>query len=104
LSETPYRLPGGDGSGPGSRSRRIAFFAVTSALVVAILWVFRDILAPFLIALVVAYVFAPVVDLMERVRVAGRKPPRWLAVLVLYVSLLGTMASAIALGAPPLVS
>lgn len=100
MSETPYRLPGGEGSGPGSRSRRIAFFAVTSALVVAILWVFRDILAPFLIALIVAYVFAPLVDLMERVRVAGRKPPRWLAVLVLYVSLLGTMASAIALGAP----
>ena len=29
-------------SGPGSRSRRIAFFAVTGALLVGILWVFRD--------------------------------------------------------------
>ncbi|MDQ3032626.1 MAG: AI-2E family transporter [Myxococcota bacterium] len=104
MSESPYRLPGDEGSGPGSRGRRIAFFAVTSALVVAILWVFRDILAPFLIALIVAYVFAPVVDRMASVRVAGRKPPRWLAVLVLYASLLGTMAATIAIGAPLLVS
>lgn len=90
-------------NGPGSRSRRIAFFAVTAALGVGILWAFREVLAPFAIALVVAYVFAPVVDRMERIRVGSRKMPRWLAVLVLYVALLGAMAGSIALGAPLLV-
>jgi predicted PurR-regulated permease PerM len=91
-------------SGPGSRNRRTAFFVVTGILLAAILWVFREVLAPFLIALVVAYVFAPVVDAMERVRLGGRRLPRWLAVLVLYISLLGAMAGTIAIGAPLLVS
>lgn len=91
---------GGEGPGPGSNRRRVAFFAVTGALALSILWVFRAVLAPFLIALVVAYVFAPVVDRLERVVIAGHKPPRWAAVLVLYASLLGTMAGGIAVGAP----
>lgn len=91
-------------SGPGSRSRRIAFFAVTGALLVGILWIFREVLAPFALALIVAYVFAPLVERMQRVRVAGRRMPRWVAVLVLYLSLLGTMASTIVIGAPLLVA
>lgn len=95
--------PGG-GSGPGSRGRRIAFFAVTGAAVIAILFLFREVLAPFLIALVVAYVFAPVVDRLAKVRIAGRRAPRWAVVLTLYLSLLGTMAATVAIGAPLLVS
>ncbi|WP_053233765.1 AI-2E family transporter [Sandaracinus amylolyticus] len=91
-------------SGPGSRSRRIAFFAVTGALVVGILWVFREVLAPFAIALIVAYVFAPLVERMQRVRIGGRKTPRWAAVLVLYLSLLGAMATTVVIGAPLVVS
>lgn len=90
--------------GPGSRARRIAFFAVTGGFLLGILWIFREVLAPFALALVVAYVFAPVVDRFERVRIAGRRPPRWLVVLVLYLSLLGTMATSIVVGAPLLVS
>jgi predicted PurR-regulated permease PerM len=99
MSDAPY-TQGGEVSGPGSNRRRIAFFAITGALALGILWVFRAVLAPFLIALVVAYVFAPVVDRLERVAMFGRKMPRWAAVLFLYTSLLGTMAGAIAVGAP----
>lgn len=91
-------------SGPGSRGRRIAFFAVSGAALVGTLWVFREVLAPFAIALVVAYVFAPVVDRMERIRFGARRVPRWMAVLALYVALLGTMAGSIAVGAPLLVA
>ncbi len=90
-------------TGPGSRVRRIAFFAVTGVIVVATLWAFREVLAPFALALVVAYVFAPVVDRLERVRLGGRRAPRWAVVLTLYLSLLGMMAASIALGAPLLV-
>jgi predicted PurR-regulated permease PerM len=65
---------------------------------------FREVLAPFLIALVVAYVFAPVVERMERVRIGARRLPRWLAVLILYISLLGALAASIAVGAPLLIA
>lgn len=87
-------------SGPGSRNRRIAFFAIVGAFVAGVLFTFREVLAPFMVALVVAYVFAPVVDAMERLRFGGRKMPRWVAVLTLYLTLLASMAGTIAIGAP----
>jgi predicted PurR-regulated permease PerM len=95
----PFHPP----SGPGSRQRRIAFFSIASLVVVAVLFTFREVLAPFMVALVVAYVFAPVVDAMERIKVGGRKLPRWAAVLTLYIGLLASMAGTIAVGAPLLV-
>lgn len=90
-------------SGPGSRNRRIAFFAVVGVFVAGVLFTFREVLAPFMVALVVAYVFAPVVDAMERLKIRGRPMPRWVAVLSLYLALLASMAGTIALGAPLLV-
>jgi predicted PurR-regulated permease PerM len=72
--------------GPGSARRRILFFAVSGALLVGLAWVFRGVLAPFLFAIVVAYVFAPVVKAMEAAM------PRWVAVLGLYAVLVGSMA------------
>lgn len=82
------------------RWRRIAFLSATGALALGVLYAFREVLAPFAVALVVAYVFAPLVDWMEQRSVGGRRVPRWAAVLVLYVSLLGMMAASIAIGAP----
>jgi predicted PurR-regulated permease PerM len=89
--------------GPGSRVRRIVFLAVAGALLLGVLYAFREVLAPFALAMVVAYVFAPVVEGMERARIGGRRPPRWLAVLSLYLTLLGTMAAGLAVGVPLLV-
>jgi predicted PurR-regulated permease PerM len=92
-----------DAASQEARRHRIAFLAVTAAAALGILYAFREVLAPFMVALVVAYVFAPLVDWMEQRRVAGRRIPRWVAVLTLYVSLLGAMAASIAVGAPLLV-
>lgn len=89
--------------GPGSRVRRIVFLSITGAALVALLVAFREVLAPFMVALVVAYVFAPVVDAMQKLRVGGRAMPRWVAVLLLYLALLASMATALALGVPLLV-
>lgn len=86
--------------GGPERWRRIAFLAATAALVLGILYAFREVLAPFAVAGIVAYVFAPLVDWMEARSVFGRRVPRWGAVLVLYVSLLGMLAASIAIGAP----
>jgi len=90
-------------SGPGSRRRRIVFFSIASATVIATLVAFHEVLAPFMVALIVAYVFAPVVDGMTHLKVGGRTLPRWAAVLVLYLTLLASMATSIAVGAPLLV-
>lgn len=83
-----------------ARRRRWSFLAVTAAFAFGVLYAFREILAPFAVALVVAYVFAPVVQRLERVRIGARRVPRWAAVLSLYVALLGTMAASIVVGAP----
>ncbi|MBZ0120319.1 MAG: AI-2E family transporter [Sandaracinaceae bacterium] len=85
---------------PGSRRRRTIFFAVSGAIAVAVLWSFREVLTPFALALVVAYVLAPLVNAICRLRI-GRWPiPRWVAVVALYVALLGMLAAAVALGVP----
>jgi len=83
-----------------ARRRRVIFLSITAAFALGILYAFREVLAPFAVALVVAYVFAPVVERMERIRIAGRPFPRWAAVLTLYMSLLGAMAASVAVGAP----
>ncbi len=82
--------------GPGSRRRRIVFFAVSAALLVGVLLLFRGVLLPFLLAIVVAYVLAPIVEVLERAM------PRWIAVLVLYLGLLGGTAAFGAVGIPRL--
>lgn len=79
------------------------FFAIAGSVLLAILFTFREVLAPFAVALVVAYVFEPVVDRMERTKIFGKRRPRWSHVLALYLTLLGTMAGAIAIGAPLMV-
>jgi predicted PurR-regulated permease PerM len=69
---------------------------VTGTLVAAGVIAFRGVLLPFLLALVVAYVFAPIVTALERWM------PRWVAVVTLYVALLGALAAFVAVGVPRL--
>jgi predicted PurR-regulated permease PerM len=89
-------------SGPGSRTRR-RFFLFGSALVaLTVLIVAREVLLPFLMAIVLAYVLSPVVDAGQRLRVYGRHPPRALVVVVLYLGLLGGLAGVITFSVPRL--
>ena len=101
FSEPP--VPGDPNLGPGSRSRRRWFLGVSGALLVIILWVFRDVLVPFLLALVLAYVLTPLVKAGERITVAGRRPPRWAVVVALYTVLISSL-TAITLVAVPRLS
>lgn len=64
------------------------------ALLVALLWgsilavlvAFREILTPFLAALLVAYLVAPLVDRLARLKVGGRALPRWGAIVLIYAT------------------
>src|SRR6185295_13039955 len=86
-----------------SRSKAI-FYGVSAALLVAIIATFRAVLVPFLLALVLAYVLAPLIDRLERVKLGKRTVPRAAAIVFVYLVLLAVLAGAIAWGAPRLVA
>lgn len=68
--------------------RKVVLLVVAGAVLVALLWVFRAVLVPFVLALALAYVLSPVVTAMTRLGGARRPLPRWVAVILLYAGLL----------------
>ena len=60
-------------------------FALFCVLVV---YLFREVALPFLFAILVAYILAPLVARFARCGSAARPFPRWLAVIILYVFIL----------------
>ncbi|MFI5305738.1 MAG: AI-2E family transporter [Polyangiales bacterium] len=90
-------------SGPGSRRRRRWFLGVSGVLCGVVLVVFHDVLLPFLLGLVVAYVLSPVVEFGEQLQLRGRRPRRWVVVVSLYLTLIGLLVSFISFSGPRLV-
>jgi predicted PurR-regulated permease PerM len=82
-------------TGGGWTRGRVVFLAVSAALVVGVLVWAHEVLLPFLLALIIAYVLTPLVALAERVRV-----PRAAAILLVYAITLTSLYSSIALIAP----
>jgi predicted PurR-regulated permease PerM len=58
---------------------------------ILVVYVFRDVALPFIFAILVAYILAPLVDRLARLRVAGRPFPRGLAVIVIYINLIAVL-------------
>jgi predicted PurR-regulated permease PerM len=81
--------------GGGWTRGRVVFLSVSAALVVGVLVWAHEVLLPFLLALIIAYVLTPLVALAERVRV-----PRAAAILLVYAITLTGLYSSIALIAP----
>lgn len=86
---------------PSSRSEgwtrgRIVFLSISAAVVVAILVAVREVLLPFILALIIAYVLTPLVAWGEsRLRL-----PRSLSILLVYALVIGTIALGITAMAP----
>jgi predicted PurR-regulated permease PerM len=59
---------------------------------VFVVYVFRAVVLPFLFAILVAYILAPVVERFSRVRIGGRPFPRGAAVIILYVNILAGLS------------
>ena len=79
-----------------------------TALAVIVFWVgfiVRDALLIVYVSMLLAIGFSPIVRIIERQKVlpVARRLPRWLAILILYVAILGTLAIVISLVFPPLV-
>lgn len=103
-SPTPNPDPDMPAAGPGSRLRRRIFLFGFLLLAIVVLALARAVLLPFLLAIVVAYVLSPVVDSAERRRPFGRRLPRWVIVVLLYLGLIGSTVTIIVFSAPRLAS
>jgi len=80
------------------RHRRI-FLAITGVLATAVIVASNDVLFPFILALIVAFILTPVVLWIEK-----RGVPRFVAILLTYVVALGGLAGFFALIIPSMVS
>ena len=97
--QTPISVrepPSGRSVGGWSR-QRIAFLAISGALTLALLAWTAEVLLPFILALIIAYVLTPAVAFAERYRV-----PRAVAILLVYTVTIGTIYLSIATIAPRL--
>jgi predicted PurR-regulated permease PerM len=100
--------PGDDGPDPDRYKPLILWTISMTALAVIMLWaafLVRDVLLLLYISGLLAIGFSPIVRLIERQKVlpiGSRRFPRWLAILILYLAVLGTLGLVIALVAPPL--
>lgn len=87
----PYGIPS---SPTGWSRRRILFLAISGVVVVTLFVAVREVLLPFILAMIIAYVLTPLVQLCERARM-----PRSVSILAVYavtLSLIYVSAAAIA--------
>jgi predicted PurR-regulated permease PerM len=87
--EPPYVDPA------GWTRRRTVFLTATLALLLLVVWLTREVLLPFLLAGVIAYVLTPLVALCERAKV-----PRALAIILVYAATFSVIYTFGALTAP----
>jgi predicted PurR-regulated permease PerM len=80
-----------------ARWQRPAFLAVSALIVLTVVSLARDVMLPFVLGGLIAYVLTPLVRFVER-----RRIPRGLAVLIVYVVVLGTLGTFLRLVAPRL--
>ncbi|HET6281008.1 MAG TPA: AI-2E family transporter, partial [Polyangia bacterium] len=104
--EVPPRGAGGGGSGKtpppttriplrntrtGAWLRRFAKLWGFALFCILVVYIFRDVALPFLFAILVAYILAPVVDRISAFRLAGKTLPRGLAVIIVYINILAAL-------------
>lgn len=78
--------PNSSRSSGGWTRGRIVFLAISAAVVLAVLIWAREVLLPFILALIIAYVLTPLVARCERLRV-----PRVAAILLVYAVSIGSI-------------
>lgn len=66
------------------RRRRLLTLGALWLFIVAVLVFFRGVVLPFAGAALIAYLVAPAVDRITRLRVRGHAVPRWVAILFIY--------------------
>ena len=72
--------------------KRLAILLGTGTFLLIIIVTFHEVLVPFVIAVVLAYVLHPAVEWIHRRRIAKRNIPRWSAVLIIYALLFSLLS------------
>lgn len=93
-TSNPYGIPS---SPAGWSRRRIVFLSVSGVLVVTLLVAVREILLPFVLAAIIAYVLTPLVQLCERAKL-----PRSVSIITVYAVTISLIYISIAAIAPRL--
>src|SRR5688572_12345461 len=81
----------------GWTRQRVIFLALSAAVAFGVIWWSREVLLPFILALIIAYVLTPLVAFCEQ-----KKMPRAVAICVVYAVTLSALYGAIASIAPRL--
>lgn len=77
---------------------------VVTGIVLWCAYIVRSALMLVYVSMILAIGFSPIVRIIERQRLGfARRVPRWLAILILYLAILGTFALVLVLVFPPLV-
>jgi hypothetical protein len=82
----------------GWTRRHVIFLSISAACAVLIVYIAHEILLPFILALVIAYVLTPLVATCEK----RLRLPRSASILLVYAVVLGTLYEGIAITAPRL--
>ena len=70
------------------------------AIIAALCWYFRSVLGYILIAVVVSLVAKPLMGLMQKIRIKGRKAPDWILAALSLIFVLGILLSVVAMLIP----
>ena len=70
------------------------------AIVAALCWYFRSVIGYILIAVVVSLVAKPLMGLMQKIRIKGKKAPDWFLAALSLLLVIGTLLSVIAVVIP----
>jgi predicted PurR-regulated permease PerM len=83
--------------------KRRLFTAVWWGALLGGLLMFRAVLVPFILAAVIAYVLSPVARAMCRWKLGDKHPPRWVAVLSLYLAIVAVLSVTTTIAIPALI-
>jgi predicted PurR-regulated permease PerM len=87
---------GGRAAPPVSRTfawlRQFAKLWGFALFCIFVVYLFREVSLPFLFAILVAYILAPLVDRLASYKIGGRPFPRALAVILLYINILAALS------------
>jgi len=90
VTPAPPATPVAPTSGDAPRAHRFVRHLPRTAMILfllAILIVFRSVLLPFVLSVFFAFLIYPVVSRLERIPIGSWRPPRWLAVISVYIVL-----------------
>lgn len=84
-------MQGPPGLQRADRTRRLLILASLWLFVLVVLIAFRSVVLPFAAAALIAYLVAPLVQRLTRVRFARRQLPRWVAIILIYLAFFGAV-------------